>query len=88
MPPLYETSLSDAAWEVICPIFSPEYKTGRPRTHSIRHIIDGILYVVKNGCVWRCLPSHNVPAMQGAWRSRAASKAANFVSVNRLKPGN
>jgi hypothetical protein len=32
--------------------------------------------------------SHNVPAMQGAWRSGAASKAANFVSVNRLKPGN
>jgi putative transposase len=60
MPLLYETSLSDAAWEVIEPIFYSEETRGRPRSHTVRHIVDAIFYVVKNGCLWRCLP-HDFP---------------------------
>ena len=56
MPLMYETSLSDAAWEVIEPIFLPESSRGRPPLHEKRLIVDAILYIVKNGCVWRCLP--------------------------------
>ena len=29
---------------------------GRPRTVSIREVINAILYVVKTGCQWRALP--------------------------------
>jgi putative transposase len=61
MPLLYETSLSDAAWEVIRSIFLLPVSRGRPRTHKIRLIIDAILYVVKNGCTWRCLPNDFPP---------------------------
>src|SRR5260221_10293165 len=64
MPPLYETSLSDACWEVIEPLFSPQSRCGRPRIHKLRHIVDAILYVVKNGCMWRCLPNDFPP-----WRT-------------------
>ena len=50
MPHLYETSLSDAAWEVVEPIFPTTSTFGRPRVYSIRSIVDATLYVVKNGC--------------------------------------
>jgi putative transposase len=61
MPHLYETSLSDTAWEVVEPIFPPTSTFGRPRVYSIRSIVDAILYVVKNGCIWRCLPNDFPP---------------------------
>jgi putative transposase len=64
MPLLYETSLSDAAWEVVEPIFISQEKRGRPRIYEVRRIVDAILYVVKNGCLWRCLP-HDFPP----WKS-------------------
>jgi putative transposase len=61
MSPWYETSLSDRAWEVIKPIFSSQSVRGRPRVYKVRIIIDAILFVVKNGCVWRCLPKDFPP---------------------------
>ena len=61
MPHLYETSLSDVAWEVLEPFFPPESTFGRPRIYPIRSIVDAILYLVKNGCVWRCLPNDFPP---------------------------
>ncbi len=37
--------------------------TGRPARYTWRAILDGIFYVVKNGCVWRALP-HEYPPWQ------------------------
>jgi putative transposase len=95
MPPWYETSLSDRAWEVIKPIFlSKPPSRGRPRIYEHRHIIDAILYVVKNGCIWRCLPNDFPPwktvyyyfriwSLSGVWQllNRA------LVSIARLCAG-
>lgn len=58
---LYETSLSEAAWEAIENVFSSKSPRGRPRIYETRSIVDGILYVVKNGCTWRCLPNDFPP---------------------------
>jgi len=33
---------------------------GRPRTHSLRDVLDAILYVLKSGCHWRLL-HHDFP---------------------------
>jgi putative transposase len=33
---------------------------GRPRTHSLRDVLDAIFYVLKSGCHWRLLP-HDFP---------------------------
>ena len=33
---------------------------GRPRTHSLREILDAIFYLLKSGCQWRLLP-HDFP---------------------------
>ena len=58
----YETDLNDAEWERITPFFpAPQTGTrGRPRTHSVREILNAIFYIVTAGCVWRLLP-HDLP---------------------------
>ncbi|USN51261.1 MAG: transposase [Myxococcales bacterium] len=50
MSRLYETCLSDAAWEIIEPIFPADSKNGRLRFYSVRSLVDAILYILKNGC--------------------------------------
>ncbi len=41
--------------------FLPKTSCGRPRIYELRYIVDGILYIVKNGCTWRCLPNDFPP---------------------------
>lgn len=48
----YETNLTDARWEIIAEFIEDE----RKRKHSLRTIVDAVLYVVKTGCQWRYLP--------------------------------
>jgi putative transposase len=46
----------------LCPAhLSPKSIQGRPRTHSLRRILDAIFYVVRSGCAWRYLPSNFPP---------------------------
>lgn len=52
----YESSLTDAQWDVLEPLVPKPSKTGRPPTDR-RKIIDAILYVVKGGIQWRLLPN-------------------------------
>jgi putative transposase len=59
----YPTDLNDTEWAQIAP-YLPEPRTiGRPREIAWRDIMNGIFYMVKNGCVWRALP-HDFPAWQ------------------------
>ncbi len=55
----YESSLTDAQWDVLEPMVPKPSKTGRPPTDR-RKIIDAILYIVKGGVQWRLLP-HDFP---------------------------
>ena len=48
----YQTDLTDARWEIVAEFI----ENGRKRKHSLRKIVDAILYVVKTGCQWRYLP--------------------------------
>ena len=59
----YPTDLNDTEWAQIAP-YLPEAKLiGRPREIPWREIMNGIFYIVKNGCVWRALP-HDLPVWQ------------------------
>ena len=59
----YPTDLNDTEWLRIAPYLPKASKSGAPRIHGWRTILNGIFYVVKNGCVWRALP-HDFPAWQ------------------------
>jgi putative transposase len=56
----YPTDLNDNEWAQIAQYFPKDKSTGRPRCYSWREIMNGIFYMVKNGCVWRALP-HDLP---------------------------
>jgi putative transposase len=52
----YPTDLSDAEWNYIEPHLPAPKGHGRPRTHSLREILNAVFYVLKSGCQWRLLP--------------------------------
>src|ERR671913_1135654 len=43
----YPTDLSDVEWRCIEPYVSPPNRRGRPRIHSLRHVLDGVFYVLE-----------------------------------------
>src|SRR5918995_1402614 len=56
----YTTDLSDAEWKYIEPHMPAPKGHGRPRTHSLREILNAVFYLLKTGCQWRLLP-HDFP---------------------------
>src|SRR5215203_4952041 len=56
----YPTDLSDEEWNYIEPHLPAPEGHGRPRTHSLREILNAIFYLLKSGCQWRLLP-HDFP---------------------------
>ena len=59
----YPTDLNDTEWAQIAPYLPETSLIGRPHKYTWREILNGIFYIVKNGCVWRALP-HDFPAWQ------------------------
>jgi len=60
----YTTDLTDAEWQLIDYCFPKPSKTGRPRQHSYRELLNAIFYVVRTACQWRNLPKDFAP-----WRT-------------------
>jgi putative transposase len=60
----YTTDLTDAQWQLIHYCFPKPAKTGRPRAHSYRELLNAIFYVVRTACQWRNLPKDFAP-----WRT-------------------
>ncbi len=54
----YSTNLTDNQWQVIEKIINPQV---RQRKHSLRNIMNAILYINKTGCQWRLLPGGFAP---------------------------
>ena len=46
----YQTDLSDAEWNYIEPHLPTANGYGRPRTHSLREILNAVFYLLKSGC--------------------------------------
>ena len=56
---LYPTDLTDAQWALLEPLLPPAKRPqgpGRPRSVSLRRVINGLLYLERTGCQWRLLP--------------------------------
>jgi putative transposase len=61
MSTTYPSDLSDPEWECLQRYLPPAPTCGRPRTHSLRHVLDAICYVLRTGCAWRYLPCNFPP---------------------------
>jgi hypothetical protein len=62
----YPTDLSDAEWKYIEPHVPAPKGHGRPRTHSLREILNAVFYLLKSGCQWRLLP-HDLSMSRILW---------------------
>jgi putative transposase len=80
----YPTDLSDAQWNYIEPHMPAPVGHGRPRTHSLREILNAIFYLLKSGCQWRLLPhdfpsmAHRLPLLQ-----KMAPRVGTWERINR-----
>ena len=54
--------LSDAQWAVLQPLLPPIPVRGRPRSHPLRTLVDGVRHRPRVGCPWR-----DVPQCYGPW---------------------
>src|SRR3954468_1873301 len=77
------SSMTDAQWAVLAPLFPPPGNTagrgGRPEKHPRRLVLDAIFYLVRGGIAWAALPRDFPPhqtvyglfgrwARQGMWQ--------------------
>lgn len=60
----YTSDLNDAEWQLIHHCFPKPCKTGRPREHRHRELLNAIFYLTKTACQWRNLPAYFAP-----WRT-------------------
>ncbi len=63
----YASTMTDPEWEKILPYLPKAKPTGRPRKHSLRHIMDAIFYLLQSGCQWDMLPK-DFPPWQSVYR--------------------
>jgi transposase len=59
----YPSDLSDREWQLLEPLIPPGKPRGKRRSVDLREIVNGIFYLLHNGCTWRSLP-HDLPPWQ------------------------
>jgi putative transposase len=81
---IYPTDLNDTEWARIEQGLPKAKNNGRPMKYSWREIINGIFYMVKNGCVWRAIPKDLPPwyTLYGYFRQFQKNKL--WEELNRM----
>jgi len=64
----YPSDLSDAQWNRLQMVFpAPRNgRSGRPRRHELREVVNALLYQARTGCSYRALP-HEFPPWAVVW---------------------
>lgn len=57
----YPSDLTDAQWEILEPLIPGVAADATNVSYERREIVNGILYVLRSGCLWRLVP-HDLPA--------------------------
>jgi len=73
----YPGSLTDAEWRVVAFYLPAEPARGRPRRWHWRSLFDAILFVLRTGAPWRCLPP-GFPPWQTVYRWFARLRDQGF----------
>lgn len=63
----YPSDLSDTEFAVPVPHLPEPAQCGRPWQPPLREMLDGIFYVIRTGCQWRCLPHEYPPWRTVCW---------------------
>jgi putative transposase len=78
----YPSDVKDAEWNVIAPLLPEAKKGGRPRTTSLRDVVNAIFYVNRSGGAWRMLPK-DFPPYQTVYRYfRTWSKDTTWKKIH------
>lgn len=58
----YSTDLNDCQWQALQDLLpkARNGRTGRPRKHALREVVNALFYQLRNGGSWRDLP-HDLP---------------------------
>ena len=78
----YPTDLSDAQWHRLQPWLPAPSPRGRPRAVDLRHIANGIFYLLQAGCAWRLLPKEFGPWSTVYGYFRRWSRAGLWEQIN------
>lgn len=81
---VYPTDLDDTQWLRIRPYLPAEARTGRPREHGWRTILNGIFYILQGGCSWRMLPRDLPPWKTVYHYFRLWRKDGTWERLNRI----
>jgi len=57
----YASDTTEAEWAVIEPFMPAAQRRGRPRTTSLRAVVNAIFYIAQTCCQWRLLPKEFPP---------------------------
>jgi transposase len=57
----YPSDLPDEEWALVEPLIPPAKRGGGKRTVSMREVVNGLMYVLSTGCLWRAIPK-DLPA--------------------------
>src|SRR5919201_4582845 len=91
----YPSDLTDDQWALVERLI-PVYPGGRPRTTSMRDVLDAIFYLLRTGCQWRYLPKDFPPRSTvwgyfDEWRHNGTLEAIHDTLRDRVrkqeKPG-
>jgi putative transposase len=78
----YPTDLSDAQWHLLQPLLPAPNRRGRPRAVDLRHLLNGIFYLLQAGCAWRLLPKEFGPWSTVYGYFRRWSQAGLWEQIN------
>jgi len=86
----YTSDLTNEEWDLIAPYLPDRSVRGRPRTTSLREVVNAILYMLRAGCPWRFLPADFPPRSTVqryfyAWRDNNLLRVLNRQLVARLR---
>jgi putative transposase len=82
----FASDVTDAEWALLEPLMPEPAGIGRPRTTSLRAVVNAILYILATGCQWRALGKNFPPrsTVQGyfyRWRDDGTWHGINRILV-------
>lgn len=86
----YPSNLKEQEWKIISKLLPAGGKLGRPPRYEKRDILNGILYLVRQGCTWRGLP-HEFPPYRivfyyfAKWQQEGVWERINHALRDRVR---